>query len=104
MQNASYRPSDSEIAQLMSILQMPGYAILQKIMVGQVDQFQVDLLNVDPCDKEYDSKVRTHHLLALSGGMFYQRVTDTVATYVREFSDKRDQKQVLPDMTEETFG
>ncbi len=100
MMNASYRPSDSEITQLLGILQMPGFEVYKKIQMAEVDWFQLDLMNVDPSSASYDSEVRAKHNLALAAGMFHQRVIDKVAGYVGELSARRDQKQVQPDPTE----
>ena len=101
MQNASYRPSDTEIAQLMALLQQPGFEVLKKIQMAEVDFFQLDLLNTDPSAENYETLVRTRHSLALAAGMFYQRVTDKVAGYIGEFGARRDQKIVQPDPTQE---
>ena len=101
MQNASYRPSDTEVAQLMALLQQPGFEVLKKIQMAEVDYFQLDLLNTDPSAENYDTLVRTRHSLALAAGMFYQRVTDKIAGYVSELGARRDQKIVQPDPTQE---
>lgn len=99
MQNASYRPNDVEIAQLASIISQPGFEVLKRIQLGEIDQFQLDLMSVDPTDKDYESQVRAKHNIALSAGMFYQRVTNKVATYIAELGAKRDQPQIQPDQT-----
>lgn len=103
MMHASYRPSDSEITQLLGILQMPGFEVLKKIQMAEVDWFQLDLMNVDPSGAGYDAEVRAKHNLALAAGMFHQRVIDKVAGYVAELGAKREQKQVLADATENLF-
>jgi hypothetical protein len=103
MMNASYRPSDSEITQLLGILHMPGYEVLKKIQMAEVDFFQLDLLNTDPSAENYETLVRTRHSLALAAGMFHQRVTDKIAGYVSELGAKREQKQVIADATENLF-
>lgn len=100
MMNAAYRPSDTEVAQLMALLQQPGFEVYKKIMVGEVDWFQIDLMNVDPSSDKYESEVRAKHNIALAAGMFYQRVTDKVAGYIGEFGARRDQKIIQPDPTE----
>lgn len=100
MMQATYRPSDSEIVQLTSILQMPGYEVLKKIMVGEVDFFQIDMMNVDPSSPSYDSEVRAKHSLALAAGMYFQRVTDKVKGYIAEYGAKNEARKVQPDPTE----
>jgi hypothetical protein len=99
MQQAAYKPQDSEIQQLQQLLAMPGYQILQKIQMGEIDQFQVDLMNLDPDDAEFDKKARTRHNLALAAGMFYQRVTNKIAGHINRLNEKHNQPQVLPDVT-----
>jgi len=103
MQQASYRPSDTEVAQLMALLQQPGFEVLKKIQMAEVDFFQLDLLNTDPSAENYETLVRTRHSLALAAGMFHQRVTDKIAGYVSELGARREQKQVLADTTENLF-
>lgn len=103
MLQASYRPSDTEIAQLMALLQQPGFEVLKKIQMAEVDFFQLDLLNTDPSAENYEALVRNRHSLALAAGMFYQRVTDKIAGYVSELGARREQKQVLADTTENLF-
>jgi len=104
MNAASYRPSDTEVQQLMSAVQMPGFEVLKRIQLGEIDQFQLDLMQVDPTDKDYESQVRAKHNLALAAGMFYQRVTNKVAGYIQDFTTKRDQPNVLPDPTQELLN
>jgi hypothetical protein len=101
MQSAAYKPSDSEVAQLISIRHMPGFEIYQKIMLAAVDQFQIDLMNTDPADEKYESLVRTRHNLALSAAMFYEKVEQKVAGYISDFGAKNDARKVLPDPTQE---
>ena len=104
MQNAAYRPSDVEINQLLQILSLPGYQVLQRVMMGEVDQFSVDLINVDPSSPNYETEVRAKHSIALAAGMFYQRLQERVAGYVNRMKENSEQRQVLPDMTEEVFN
>ena len=99
MQQATYRPSQTEIQQLAQILSLPGYQVLQRVMMGEVDQFSVDLLNVDPTSEKYDSEVRAKHSIALSAGMFYARLQEKIAGYVNRLRES-DQPSVLPDPTE----
>ena len=100
MQNAAYRPSDVEIQQLMQIISLPGYQILQRIMMGEIDQFSLDLLNVDPSSDRYETEVRAKHSIALAAGMFYQRLQERVAGYANRLKEK-DGPPILPDMTED---
>jgi len=103
VQNAAYRPSDVEIQQLMQIISLPGYQILQRIMMGEIDQFSLDLLNVDPSSDRYETEVRAKHSIALAAGMFYQRLQERVAGYANRLKEK-DGPPILPDPTEEIFG
>lgn len=104
MQNASFRPSDVEIQHLMQVLALPGYQVLQRVMLGEVDQFSVDLLNVDPSSDKYETEVRAKHSIALAAGMFYERLQQKIAGYVNRIKEKSDQQEPLPDATEELFG
>ena len=100
MQNATFKPQDNEIQQLQQILALPGYQILRKAMMAEIDQFQIDLLNVDPSSDRYETEVRAKHSIALAAGMFYQRLEDRIAGYVNRFTEKHNQSPVLPDPTE----
>ena len=104
MTNASYKPQDGEIQHLMQMLAMPGYQVLQKIITGEIDQFSVDLLNVDPSSDRYETEVRAKHSIALAAGMFYQRLQEKIAGYVNRLNEKHNQPPVLPDLTEEIFN
>lgn len=104
MEKATFRPTETEVAQLMSLIQQPGYQILQKIMIGEVDKFQLDLLNVDPSSPTYDQDVRVKHNLALAAGMFYQRVSNRVASEIQDMNDRRKSHEVQPDITAELFS
>ena len=102
MKDASYRPTSADAQHLMQILSLPGYQVLEKIMVGEIDQFTVDLLNVDPDDGDYEKKVRNRHNLALSAGMFYERLRQKIAGYVNR-TKEASESPILPDQTEEMF-
>jgi hypothetical protein len=104
VQNAAYRPTDTEIQQLLQILSLPGYQVLQRVQMAEIDQFQLDLLNVDPSSDKYETEVRAKHSIALAAGMFYQRLQERVAGYVNRMKENSEQRQVLPDMTEEVFN
>ena len=104
MQNATFKPQDKEIQQLLQILALPGYQILRKAMMAEIDQFQIDLLNVDPSSDRYETEVRAKHSIALAAGMFYQRLQERIAGYVNRMKENSEQRQVLPDMTEEVFN
>ena len=104
MLQASYRPSDTEVAQLMALLQQPGFEVLKKIQMAEVDFFQLDLLNTDPSAENYETLVRNRHSLALAAGMFYQRLQEKIAGYVNRLNEKHNQPPVLPDLTEEIFS
>ena len=103
MQNAAYKPQDNEIQHLMQLLSAPGYPILQKVMMAEIDQFQLDLLNVDPSSDKYETEVRAKHSIALAAGMFYQRLQEKIAGYVNRLNEKHNQPPVLPDLTQELF-
>jgi hypothetical protein len=100
MQQAAYKPQDNEIQHLMQLLASPGYPVLQKIMMGEIDQFQLDLINVDPTKPNYETEVRAKHSIALAAGMFYQRLQETIAGYVNRLNEKHNQPNILPDPTE----
>lgn len=100
MQNAAFKPQDSDIQHLMQLLASPGYPILQRVMMAEIDQFSVDLLNVDPSSDKYETEVRAKHSIALAAGMFYQRLQDKIAGYVNRLNEVRNQPVVQPDPTE----
>jgi hypothetical protein len=102
MNAASYNPTKDEISYLGSLMQQPGYEVLKKIMMGEIDRFQIDLMNVDPSSQTYETEVRAKHALALSAGMFYQRVTDRISGLMQQMTIERDQAQrrIQPDPTE----
>lgn len=104
MIKAMYKPNSTEIGLLMAVLQHPGYEVLQKIYLSEIDHFQVDLMNVDPSSETYDKDVRIKHNLALAAGMFHQRVVNRVANEIHEFSNRKTENQIQPDVTEELIG
>lgn len=103
MEKAAYKPHDTEIQQLLQILSLPGYQVLQRVMMAEVDGFQIDMMNVDPTKPNYDTEVRAKHSIALAAGMFYQRLQEKVAGYVNRVAEKSG-PTVLPDPTEDTFS
>lgn len=104
MKDATYTPNESEIAQLISIVGQPGYVVLQKIFMGVVDQFQVELMNVDLASDNYDSQVRTKHNLALAAARFYQDATKVIRTYVEQYKERQSQPAIHPDQTEDILN
>ena len=98
MEKAAYKPQDTEIQQLAQILSLPGYQVLQRVMMAEVDGFQIDMMNVDPTKPNYDTEVRAKHSIALAAGMFYQRLQERVAGYINRMKEKNE--TVLPDPTE----
>ena len=103
MQNAAYKPQDNEIQHLMQLLAMPGYQVLQRVMMAEIDGFQIDLMNVDPSSDKYEAEVRAKHNIALAAGMFYARLNERISGYVNRMTEK-NAPAVLPDSTEEVFG
>lgn len=103
MTNASYKPQDGEIQHLVQLLASPGYKILQRVMAAEIDQFSVDLLNVDPSSDKYETEVRAKHSIALAAGMFYQRLQEKIAGYVNRLNEKHNQPNILPDQTGDLF-
>jgi hypothetical protein len=103
MEKAAFKPQDTEIQQLMQIVSLPGYQVLQRVMMAEVDGFQIDMMNVDPTKPNYDVEVRAKHSIALAAGMFYQRLQERVAGYANRLKEK-DGPPILPDPTEEVFG
>jgi hypothetical protein len=101
MMNAAYKPQDNEIQHLAQLLASPGYPILQRVILAEIDQFQLDLINVDPTKPNYETEVRAKHSIALAAGMFYQRLQEKIAGYVNRLNEKHNQPQVLPDVTSE---
>jgi hypothetical protein len=101
VKDAAYHPRETEVAQLMTLVQMPGYEILKKIYIAEVDQLQVDMMNADPTNEK---EVLAKHNLALAAGMFYQRVSNKVAGYIQEFGDRKKAQDVQPDQTAELFS
>jgi hypothetical protein len=104
MEKASYKPSDTELQHLLQVLSMPGYQVLQRIQLAEIDFFQLDLINVDPTKPNYETEVRAKHSIALAAGMFYQRLQEKIAGYVARMKENSEQRDVLPDTTEEVFG
>lgn len=103
MEKASYKPSDTELQHLLQVLSMPGYQVLQRIQLAEIDFFQLDLINVDPIKPNYEAEVRAKHSIALAAGMFYQRLQEKIAGYVARMKENSEQRDVLPDLTEEIF-
>jgi len=101
MQNATYKPQDNEIQHLIQLLASPGYSVLQKIMMGEIDQFSLDLLNVDPSAERYETEVRAKHSIALAAGMFYQRLQEKISGYVNRMNERHNQP---PDPTQELLN
>lgn len=102
MQNAVYRPTDTEVAFLQQIMQLPGFEVLKKVLIGIVDEFQIDLMNTDPSDDNYDKLVRNRHNLALAAGMVYQKLENKLDGYLNVAREK-GQPAVLPDPTSDLF-
>lgn len=103
MMNASYKPQDNEIQHLTQLLASPGYPVLQKVIMAEIDGFQLDLINVDPTKPNYETEVRAKHSIALAAGMFYQRLQEKIAGYVNRLNEKHNQPNILPDQTGDLF-
>lgn len=103
MNAAIYRPSDTEIQHLAQLMSMPGYKVLENINLSELDLMQVDFMNVDGSEENYEKKLAAKHAIAKGGANFYARVSEKVAGYVTGLSERRNQPEVLPDMTEEIF-
>ena len=104
MQNAVYKPSNTEIQQLAQILSLPGYQVLEKIYFSELDLLQVAFMNIDGGEDDYEKKLAAKHALAKGGAKFYAQVSEKIAGYVNRMKENSEQRQVLPDATEETFG
>jgi hypothetical protein len=104
MKQAIYKPSDIETAHLTQLMQMPGYKVLENIIMSELDLMQVAFINVDPSETDFKDKLAAKHALAKGGAQFYAQVCEKVAGYVARLGEKNTAPSVLPDMTEEVFG
>lgn len=100
MIKAKYVPSTADMQQLMSILNMPGYAIMTRIFESEIDQMQVDMMNADPTNEK---EVLAKHNLALAAGMFYQRVINRLHNDKEQFNAIKNAPQIQEDVTEPLF-
>lgn len=104
MNAAIYKPSDAEIQYLAQIMSMPGFKVLEKINLSELDLMQVDFMNVDGSEENYEKKLAAKHAIAKGGANFYARVSEKVAGYVTRLSEKSNQPEILPDQTAELFS
>lgn len=104
MTNALYQPTAADMAQLNSLIQQPGFEVLKKLMQSEVDRFQVELMNTDPTEDNYDKKVQTRHNIALAAAMFYQKLMNRVYSEQQQFVSAASGEKVQSDGTAELLG
>jgi hypothetical protein len=104
MNAAIYQPSDQEIGYLTQLKQMPGYPVLEKIFLSELDLMQVAFMNVKAGAPNFKDELAAKHALASGGAQFYAQVCEKVAGYIARLGEKNTAPAVLPDLTEEMFG
>jgi hypothetical protein len=103
MNAAIYTPSDQEIAYLAQLMQLPGYQVLEKINLSELDMLQVAFMNVEGTEENFEKKLAAKHALAKGGAQFYTKVCERITGYVTRLGEKNSQPPVLPDTTSELF-
>lgn len=99
MMDALYKPNASDMAQLLALTKQPGFDTLKKLMLSQIDRFQLDVMNVDPTDKDYRDKLSSAHNIAKSAGLFYQSVMKRISNETQEFISAQSGGEIQPDPT-----
>lgn len=100
MNAAIYRPSDIEVSQLQQVISLPGYQVLEKIFMSELDLMQVAIMNVDGGQPNYRDILSAKHAEAKGGAVFYTKVCEKIADYVARAREK-NAPAIMPDVTEE---
>ena len=101
MDNFSFEPEialdERDRSNLASVVVMPGYRVLHRLLRAEVDRFILALINTDAKD---DAGVIAAHRLAKAAAQFYEGVTSRVNEIVRNHleSSRQDEKPI--DITE----
>jgi hypothetical protein len=100
MNAAIYRPTDQEIGYLTQLKQMPGYSVLERIFLSELDLMQVAFMNVEAGEQDYEKKLAAKHALAKGGAQFYAQVCEKVESYIARLGERNTQPLIQADPTE----
>ena len=100
MTGAIFKPNAADMAQLLSLTKQPGFDILNKLMVSELDTMQLDIMNTDPTDPNYTALLKERHSLAKAAAMFYQKLMNRLHNEAQEFVAAQTGGEVMPDQTE----
>ena len=77
--NPEFQPDPVEIANLASIFYTPGFAVVHKIFMSELDKLLIDLSSVDNSNKDM---VLARHAKMHAAGQFYQACVERLNVYV----------------------
>lgn len=89
---------EAERASVVSILDLPGFHALQKLMLIEIAKFDLALKNADPADNK---KVLAAHVIAKAASQFYTQIIDRLNGERDYFRGSHNQPKVQPSGTDE---
>ena len=103
MKHALYEPTATDIQMLLQIVSLPGWQVLEKINLRELDLMQVEMVNVDAAQPNFRDVLAARHAEVKGGAKFYASVSEKIAGYAARVREA-DQPNVLPDVTEEMLS
>lgn len=91
---------DSERADIVSILETPGWFAVRKLMEIEIRKFDLALKNADPADQK---DVLAKHVLSKAASMFYAQIINRLNTEQDQFFSAAPPDTVLPSVTDALF-
>lgn len=88
---------DAERAAAVSILDMPGWFAVRKLMEIEIKRFDLALKNADPADRE---DVLAKHVIAKAASQFYVQIIDRLNTERELFLSATTPEGILPSVTD----
>jgi len=95
-----YIPSDGDIANLSSMVAMPGFQVLNRLMRSECDKLIMALINADPGSSD---EILAKHGIARAASVFYDGIINTINECIdihRSASREKDSKINPIDPTE----
>jgi hypothetical protein len=82
--NPEYEPDGAEISSLANIYYTPGFAVLHKIFMSELDKLMIALASVEPENKE---SVLARHLKMNAAGQYYEFCVERINSYVSMYTN-----------------